>query len=322
MENIVSIIVPVYNVEKYIYKCIKSIIDQTYKKIEILIINDGSTDNSIALIQPLIDQRCTILNKKNGGLSSARNCGLKHAHGEYIFFLDADDWIESTTIECLISYMKNNDIDIVQGTARYCFSKFSFEDRLNNEKLQGDIVLEYFKQKKYKTYVWNKMYTKEILQGLEFREGFLHEDIIFSYEIAKKNPKILNISEVIYNYFQQEESIMHQLNLEKKIKCLDALNVVIDDCKKTNYKYINLSCFNKYISCVYLICDCYNGNLNYKKELLLKLKDEANKSKKEINIKSIKTYVTKKNYYIYVCSLLSYKLTALFFRMCRRTDNK
>lgn len=115
----VSIIVPIHNVEKYIERCTKSLISQTYRDIEILLINDGSPDNSKTICERYekIDKRIKLYNKENGGLSDARNYGLKRAKGEYILFVDSDDYIESNTVEVLISEMKKDNLDIVAGNA-------------------------------------------------------------------------------------------------------------------------------------------------------------------------------------------------------------
>lgn len=115
----VSIIVPIYNVEKYIERCIKSLISQTYRDIEILLINDGSPDDSKTICERYekIDKRIKLYNKENGGLSDTRNYGLKRAKGEYILFVDSDDYIESNTVEVLISEMKKDNLDIVAGNA-------------------------------------------------------------------------------------------------------------------------------------------------------------------------------------------------------------
>ena len=111
MKELVSIIIPIYNVEKYLTKCIESVINQTYKNLEIILVNDGSTDNSKEIIDKysLIDSRIKVINKKNGGLSEARNAGIEIAKGDYIGFLDSDDWIELNMYEKLYKYIKQEN---------------------------------------------------------------------------------------------------------------------------------------------------------------------------------------------------------------------
>lgn len=114
----VSIIIPVYNVEKYIRQCLESVINQTYKNIEIIVINDGTKDGSMKIVEEYLeDKRIKIINKNNGGLSSARNKGIEEATGEYIYFLDSDDWIEKDTIEVLVKNSK--DVDIIEANFFY-----------------------------------------------------------------------------------------------------------------------------------------------------------------------------------------------------------
>ena len=131
-EDLVSVIVPVYNMEKYLEKCLKSIIDQTYKKIEIIIVNDGSTDSSIEICNKFKenDNRIKIITKKNAGLGMARNTGLENANGEYVYFIDSDDYIEETLIEDNIKLIKEYKLDIVT------FGAILFEE---NEKIIKEI---------------------------------------------------------------------------------------------------------------------------------------------------------------------------------------
>ena len=133
----VSIIVPIYNVEKYIEKCIKSLISQTYCNIEILLINDESTDNSQTICKKYEreDKRIGFYNKKHEGLSEARNYGIQHSKGNYILFVDADDYIESNTIEILLSEMQKENLDIIAGNA-------VIEDGSNEKKYLDNITFE------------------------------------------------------------------------------------------------------------------------------------------------------------------------------------
>ena len=119
MQELISIVIPVYNVEKYLDECILSVINQTYKNLEILLINDGSSDSSYDICCKYSEQdnRIHVINKENGGLASARNVGIDKATGEYIYFLDSDDYIKETTIEKVVNYMKNNNLDLCYFSA-------------------------------------------------------------------------------------------------------------------------------------------------------------------------------------------------------------
>ena len=144
MDNpLISIIIPVYNVEKYLAKCVESVINQTYKKIQIILIDDGSTDNSGKICDDfkLKDNRIEVIHKKNGGLSDARNAGLKIVKGDYIGFIDSDDYIEKDMYETLLCLLieNNADISIVSFVFNFLFS--SFEKKLLLVFLKSDIAL-------------------------------------------------------------------------------------------------------------------------------------------------------------------------------------
>ncbi|HDT8036797.1 TPA: glycosyltransferase family 2 protein, partial [Enterococcus faecalis] len=129
--KLVSVVIPVYNVEKYVEKCLDSVINQTYQNLEIIIVNDGSTDNSLSVCQKkkLSDSRIKLINKENGGLSSARNAGIECAQGEFICFIDSDDWIELDYIEVLLNGMENTNVDIsvIQMIKVKDFNKIAFQ---------------------------------------------------------------------------------------------------------------------------------------------------------------------------------------------------
>lgn len=172
----VSIIIPVYNVEKYIRQCLESVINQTYKNIEIIVINDGTKDGSMKIVEEYLeDKRIKIINKNNGGLSSARNKGIEEATGEYIYFLDSDDWIEKDTIEVLVKNSK--DVDII-GANFFYFDEIT-KIKEKNKDISDDIEKgEYSLNHCTEIMVWNKLYKYSFLKekNLTFIEGIIHED--------------------------------------------------------------------------------------------------------------------------------------------------
>ncbi len=316
MNELVSIIIPIYNIENYISKCLKSVLNQTYKDIEIILVNDGSTDKSVEIIEKLKNEKCKIYNKENGGLSSARNYGLNQAKGNYIFFLDGDDYLEKDAIENLVFFIKKYDVDIVQGEATYCYEKNKVIDKLNIGLIETDKVIEYFRENQIKTYVWNKLYKKEILYNLSFKEGYVNEDIIFTYEICALQPKIYNINIPIYNYIQRSNSIMHQTTLDKKIRVLKSHDFVIKKCD-SNETYKSFALLNKYISCIYLMVDLKNNKLKYTEKDFRYLIDSMNKSKKCIDLNKIFKYLNKKKFFLYLLSSISINFTTILFRIWR-----
>lgn len=218
----VSVIVPVYNVEKYIEECIKSILSQSLKEIEIIIVNDGTKDKSMEVIKNLLeDERIIVINKQNGGLSSARNEGLKIAKGEYIAFVDSDDYIDTKMLEELYKVTENKKYDIVFSN----FIPFS-EKGLNKEeeykdRLQGLKNNAGFGREVYVpelTVVWNKIYKRNFLkeQNLLFTEGIIHEDNNFTLKAFLLSDKVYYLQKGLYFYRNREGSIINSLKIEKQ----------------------------------------------------------------------------------------------------------
>lgn len=205
-NNLVSIIVPIYNSSKTLKKCIDSIINQTYKNIEILLVNDGSLDASLSICEQYsnIDNRIKIINKKNGGVSSSRNIGMNSCKGDFITFVDADDYLSNTFIEKYMKKMYEYNCDIVIGNA----IDFSEEFIKPNYKNKNDILLEknkalieLFSEKKFSSTCWGKLYKRTLIQDVKFDENMkIAEDLKFLYNVFNKVDKILisNIQEYFY----------------------------------------------------------------------------------------------------------------------------
>ena len=209
----VSVIVPVYNVEKYLTECIDSIVKQTFEDLEIILVDDGSTDTSGNLCDDWAkrDPRIKVLHKKNGGLSSARNAGLDVAKGQYISFVDSDDKIDKNFIKFLFNDIKDTNSDIA------CCNYYSFD--LNGRFKQGKsfqkrIVLTSIEGKEkllmenyYKCYAWNKLYKYELFNNIRYPVGKLFEDIDTTYELFNKSNQISYRSTPLYYYRQRDNSI-------------------------------------------------------------------------------------------------------------------
>ncbi len=216
----VSVIVPCYNVEKYIEECLTSLIKQTFKDIEIICINDGSTDNTPDLLQVFnkLDTRIKVINQKNGGLSCARNTGIDNAKGEYICFLDSDDWISTNFIEKLYDAIKRNDADIAAGTiVRWRKSHQKFRVHYTEER-----VFESLKDKLEACsipkccYVWNKLYKTDLVKNYKFREGVFFEDMLWTPNILKNSGKLVTVPNVCHFYRVNNSSIVKKKPTEKK----------------------------------------------------------------------------------------------------------
>lgn len=217
----VTIIIPVYNVENYLNRCLQSVVGQTVPEIEILCIDDGSTDQSPAILEKWakVDSRIKVIHKKNGGISLARNLGLGMAQGPYLLFVDSDDWIEPDTVETALSHMKG-EVDIVCWGAEIIAeglpsdhsgviqAKKYHKIQLTGEKeITNDIV------KRSTVTVWNKLWKKSILDqfGIRFTEGRYFEDNDFTFMYFVHCRKGVYLDRYLYHYIQRPHSVMDHL---------------------------------------------------------------------------------------------------------------
>ena len=210
VEKLISVIIPAYNLEKYFGKCIQSVINQSYKNLEIVLVNDGSTDSSFDICKRFskMDSRIVLLNKENGGLSSARNYGIDNASGEYISFLDSDDFINEDMYETLVYNLEkfNCDISIVESHDIYEDNYF-IKKQASEEK-----IIVYSKQEAMAKYfegnfipAWGKLYRKEIFKNIRFPLGVLNEDeaiMIRVFDSCERNIVYQDIK--LYFYLKRE----------------------------------------------------------------------------------------------------------------------
>ena len=206
----VSVIVPVYNVEPYLDKCLNTLVNQTLKKIEIIIVNDGSKDNSEKIIEKYLKkypEKIKYIKKANGGLSSARNEGLKYASGEYIGFVDSDDYVSLNTFNLMYKKAKEKNFDLVICNLNYVYeSKTKMvlagldKDLEKEDEVKKNIVFLY-------PAVWNKLYKKEILDSLKFKEGIWYEDVEFNFRVYPRVKSIGYVDKPLIQYVQRESSI-------------------------------------------------------------------------------------------------------------------
>lgn len=230
MNPIISIIVPVYNVEEYLQRCIDSILNQRFKDFELILINDGSTDNSLKICKEysLSDSRVKVINKENGGLSSARNAGINIAKGKYIGFVDSDDWINEEMYQTLYNLLQEYDCDI----AECCYKKVYDEKIIEKQKKRYEIsilsnikILEsmYVNNFAGSTISVNKLYKSSLFKNIRFPEGKLNEDQFTTYKIYFNSRKVVSINREMYYYYQSGNSITRS---EFSIKKLDAIEAI------------------------------------------------------------------------------------------------
>ena len=244
MENKkISVIVPIYNVEKYLNRCVDSIINQTYKNLEIILVDDGSPDNCGKICDEYAkkDNRIKVVHKENGGVSSARNVGLNIATGDYIGFVDGDDWIDLYMYEKLLynSIKYNSDITCCNAIT-YLNNKFIPSDYDKNVKVFS--VEEFIKKLMLgdcQRSVWSMLYSKKIIKDTFFNENIcFSEDYLFNYEVGIKSKKIVNIGQDLYYYFVRNTSMTNDY---KYCNCRDRVRVaeIVFESQKYNKEFLD-----------------------------------------------------------------------------------
>lgn len=221
MSDLVSIIVPIYNVEKYLSQCLESIINQTYKNIEILLINDGSTDNSYEICSQYAkqDNRINLINKENGGSASAKNYGLKIAKGDYIGFVDSDDFINLNMIEYMVQTIKSSETDIIQCDfiSMYKDTRINDNTVLKENTISAEGFLKLFLKEWKSSLFWNKLFKKEVIEGVYFNEGRCIDDEFFTYKCVINSKSIAISNKQIYNYRMRKSGVMKSEISQKQI---------------------------------------------------------------------------------------------------------
>ncbi len=254
MNKKVSIVIPVYNVERYLGECLDSIVNQTYKNLQIILVDDGSTDNSGKICDEYAqnDNRITVVHQENQGAGAAKNTGLDLVEGEYLSLIDSDDYIEYDFYEVLVSGIEEHNADVVQCLFRKTFVNNSY-DRRYNFSSTGDRVLtskkylfEMLYDWKYAVF-WNKLFKASLLGETRFPVDRKIDDEFFTYKLICNAKKIVNIDDVLYNYRMRQSSVMNENDNEKLIRDrIDSFEERLGFIKKV---YPNLNkFFNKHIS--------------------------------------------------------------------------
>lgn len=226
----VSIIVPVYQVEKYIRQCVDSIMAQTFTDFELILVDDGSKDQSGQICDEYarMDERVKVIHQKNSGAAAARNNGMNHAVGSYLMFIDSDDYIAPMMVECLYKNIVNQNADITSCNYLYFFENDREKDFSTNIKSEVLFGKEIFYNRKnernygYWTVVWNKLIKRETVGKIRFPSGKYYEDEFWANEIYQMDIKIVTISECLYYYRQHESSTMRQKKIARSLDLIEA----------------------------------------------------------------------------------------------------
>ena len=215
-KALISLIIPVYKVEKYLEKCIQSLINQTYENLQIILVDDGSPDNCGKICDEYAkkDHRIEVIHKSNGGLSDARNKGLEIAKGEYIGFVDSDDYIEADMYEVLYNLLKQYNADVsICNFYTVSQGKISIKNADNgiNEYNRIEILKEILLDKNIQSYAWNKLYKKELFDEIKYPIGKKYEDIGTTFYLLEKCNKVVVTGKPEYYYINRQDSIVNNV---------------------------------------------------------------------------------------------------------------
>ncbi len=282
MENkakgLVSVIVPVYNVEPYLRKCLDSIVNQTYRALEIILVDDGSPDNCGVICDEYAarDGRIIVIHKENGGVSSARNAGLKRATGEWIGWVDPDDWIEPDMFEYLLGNILHYRADIAVCSRRLVYEDgksipVCWEDTELLNKEQG--LEKLLKNELLKNYLCDKLFSRELLDRVVFPEGRIYEDIFVMHTLFEKAERVVCLPGIKYNYLQRPGSIVANVSLKNRMSHYIASKERYDSMKEA-WPQLKPQLTSQCVqSAVWLWCAYYANPKNVRKEMLPGLKE-------------------------------------------------
>lgn len=261
----ISVIVPVYNIEKYIGKCIQSVLSQTYTDFELLLINDGSKDSSGEICSSWAkkDARIRVISKENEGVSVARNLGIDSAKGEFIFFLDGDDWISPECLEKMLLRM-TPEVDVIiseweepedEGYDSVLITKKKQKEGLvSNEEIWKDIYESFF----YPKVLWGKLYRKELWDNVRLKKGMIYsEDTYAMLEVFQNVRSLYSIQEPLYNYLQRGSGISQKLTTRIYEDYIKTLDFKYQIAQKTYPQFLELSGI-EYIREAYILLEMYS----------------------------------------------------------------
>ena len=307
-EGLISIIIPVYNAEKYLSRCLDSVVNQTYKKLEIIVVDDGSTDNSRKILEKYKkrDNRIVLLYKDNGGQSSARNIGLKRAKGEYIGFVDSDDYIVDNMYEFLKNMIEQYHADIAM--CDYTRKKIKLNKGWNEKKIvqyrDEDISMLFYRLRGEKSFysVWNRLYRKKLLLGINFIEGKTTEDVLFTYDVYKKASKVVYSSLKKYMYYTNQTGITRNVLCEKDFSLLEIWDEIVK--REQGMKFYDAAVLNRKRATytLYVKALIYGMNNQISKDVLENWRQEI------------------KHNYIELKKILDWKRKLLLWYICTRKN--
>jgi glycosyltransferase involved in cell wall biosynthesis len=289
MTNLISVIVPVYNAEKYLERCINSICNQTYKNLEIILVNDGSSDNSKEISKTFVrnDSRVKLINQLNGGSSIARNTGLENATGDIISFVDSDDFIDETMLSEMHELMVIHNLDVVEIERNAELSTTVFDHSFTIEN-QLSAIERIIKTTAFQ--VWKRLYKRSVVENMRFIPNIIHQDVFFTIDIINKTESIGFLNTPLYNYNRESIGIIRsKYSVMKRDIAIRATEYIKNNIPK-NYKLNKVmdAYIVNYYSDHYLLLSrnlVFDTKRYYRKKLKKEIFKSLNKS--NLNIRSL-----------------------------------
>lgn len=320
MMPLISIIVPIYNVEDFLDECIESLINQTYKNIEIILINDGSTDNSaeICNFHAKTDKRIIVIHQKNAGVSNARNKGLVVAKGEYIGFVDSDDWLDHEMYEVMINSLLENKAQLCISTKYYIDNKIMSNANIKSETLNSIESIKKLLLSNFTTSLCSCLYNRNSIDGIYLNESIhFWEDFEYQFRVLCNIQTVATCNKSFYNYRQREGSANHQQINEKIISCLK-ISPLIEKYISNNLPELNE--YAKEINIKFIITIIYvmSYSVNFDRKYY-KLAKEI--SRANLRIATVSKNTSFKNKILIILNALNPMLFYFFFRLARKIKN-
>lgn len=323
MNDLISLIVPVYNVEKYLDKCLETITSQTYSNIEIILIDDGSTDLSGEKCDKWgqKDNRVRVIHKKNGGLSSARNAGIDIAKGKYISFIDSDDYIDTNMIETLLNIINNYKAEIAICNRYYVFENekkyIRYDDKITDLVMNSEnAIFELNNFKYFDMSAWAKIYDKRLFEDIRFPVDKLSEDYYIMYLLLDKATNIVYHSKPLYYYVQRVGSISKnkKINFDfieaayQQMKYVEQKYPKLETCVKAAYASANMTVYNMVLKS--------KGKCN--RSQIKQFQNEVRKYLNDILNYSEWSFIKKVQAYLFVRTINLYNLTFKLLRKVKK----
>lgn len=313
-KPIISVIIPVYNTEKYLSTCLDSVLQQTFSDLEIILVNDGSTDNSLQIAQQFADQddRIRVITQENAGVSAVRNKGLSEALGEYIGFVDSDDWISPKMYQVLFSLMKEHDADMSEISICRTDKEINRKNEKENQitvYTQKEYVKRFFKIESQETvyYPYNKLYKRSILADNQFPPYKVGEDVVSTFKAIVKCKKIVSSDEELY-YYRQGSGITSRFN-EHYLKLVNVWDDVYNLSKDTCLQYQEWAEINRKRICLTILSEMAISGA-YKQRVFSKQKQELLSELEKYKADLLRAPISKSRKILAILFCLNYDFTA------------